>query len=224
MQKHKVEKFIFSSTAATFGEPKRVPIEENDPQEPTNPYGRSKLMIEQILKDQAQTGVLRYVVLRYFNACGAHESGELGEIHDPETHLIPNILKVLTGEKKELQIFGDNYDTQDGTCVRDYIHIMDLASAHLAALKALDKGMKSDAFNLGNGEGYSVKEIVAVIEKVTGRSVKVRVVPRRPGDPARLVAGAAKAGKALGWKPKYGLESIIRTAWLWEQRRLKDAC
>jgi UDP-glucose 4-epimerase len=218
MQEAKVKKFIFSSSCATFGEPKRIPIKEDDPQAPTNPYGLSKLMIESILRDQAKATDLRYICLRYFNACGAHLSGEIGEAHDPETHLVPNILKVLTGEKKALEIYGDDYDTPDGTCVRDYIHIEDLASAHLLALEALTKGMKSEVFNLGNGNGYSVKEIVAAAEKVTGKKVRVKIAPRRPGDPAKLVASAAKAKKVLGWEPKFGLTEIIQTAWKWESR------
>lgn len=219
MREHKVDRFIFSSTCAVFGEPKHIPIREEDPKSPANPYGQSKLMIEHILRDLAKVTDFRYVALRYFNACGAHSSGQIGEIHDPEAHLIPNILKVLTGEKKELQIFGDDYDTPDGTCVRDYVHVEDLAAAHLSALEALAGGMKSDVFNLGSGDGYSVKEIVAAVEKVTGKKVKVRMCPRRPGDPAKLVAGAEKAKKTLGWTPRHDLESIIRTAWLWEQSR-----
>jgi UDP-glucose 4-epimerase len=214
-----VDKLIFSSTAATFGEPERLPIEEDDRQQPTNPYGWSKLMIERMLRDVSRATDFRFVALRYFNAAGAHPSGEIGEMHDPETHLIPNILKVLTGEKKELEIFGGDYDTPDGTCLRDYVHIEDLADAHLAALKALVEGMKSDVFNLGSGEGYSVKEIVQMVEKVTGRKVNVKMSPRRPGDPARLVASSAKARRVLGWEPKHGLESIIRTAWKWEQTK-----
>ena len=219
MQEAKVKQFIFSSTCAIFGEPKRIPILEDDPKEPANPYGQSKLMIETMLQDHARATDFRYVALRYFNACGAHPSGEIGEIHDPEAHLIPNILKVLTGEKKELQIFGDDYDTPDGTCVRDYVHIEDLAAAHLLALEALEKGMKSDVFNLGSGSGHSVKEIVRAVEKVTGKKVKVKMCPRRPGDPAKLVAGADKARKVLGWEPQHDLESIIRTAWQWENTR-----
>lgn len=220
MQEAKVNKFIFSSTCAVFGEPKRVPISEEDPKDPANPYGQTKLMIETILKDHAKTTDFRYVALRYFNACGAHSSGEAGELHEPEAHLIPNILKVLTGEKKELQIFGDDYDTPDGTCVRDYVHIEDLASAHLSALEYLKKGMPSAAFNLGSGHGYSVKEIVRQIEKTTGRSVKVKICPRRTGDPAKLVAASTKAKKAFGWMPRHSLESIVTSAWRWESRKI----
>lgn len=221
MKEMNVNKFIFSSTCAIFGEPKQVPIREDDPKSPMNPYGQSKLTIEHMLRDLARSSDLRYVALRYFNACGAHPSGETGELHDPEAHLIPNILKVLTGEKKELQIFGDDYDTPDGTCVRDYVHIEDLATAHLLAMEMLAKGKKSDVFNLGSGNGHSVKEIVQTVERVTGQKVKIKICPRRPGDPAKLVAGAEKARKILGWKPEHDLESIIRTAWRWEKSKAK---
>ena len=216
MQQAGVKLFIFSSTCATFGVPKGSVIHEDDPQSPINPYGQSKLMIETILKDLSKVSDLRYASLRYFNACGAHPSGEIGELHEPEAHLIPNILKVLTGEKKELHIFGDDYPTPDGTCIRDYVHVEDLAAAHLLALEALSRGMKSGHFNLGSGNGYSVKEIVAAVEKVTGRKVRVKISPRRPGDPPRLVAASGRAKKDLKWKPVHGLESIIRTAWQWE--------
>ena len=217
MRDCQTKRLIFSSTCAVFGQPKQLPIHEEAPKDPTNPYGRSKWMIEQMLEDYSKAEDFRYIVLRYFNACGAHPSGEIGERHQPETHLIPNILKVLTGEKKVLEIFGDDYDTPDGTCVRDYIHIEDLAVAHLLALEALASGMKSNGFNLGTGDGYSVKEIITAVEKVTGKKVKIKVSPRRSGDPARLVAGAEKAKKVLGWTPKHDLESIIRTAWNWEK-------
>ncbi len=219
MQACKVNKLIFSSTCAIFGEPKRIPLIEDDPKAPVNPYGQSKLMIEHILNDLANVTDFRFVALRYFNACGAHPSGEIGELHEPEAHLIPNVLKVLTGEKKELNIFGDDYATPDGTCVRDYVHIEDLADAHLLALEYLGKGNKSNAFNLGSGNGYSVKEIVDMVEKVTGKKVKVKMAPRRPGDPAKLVATSAKALKTLGWKTKHDLESIIQTAWAWEKKQ-----
>ncbi len=211
--------FIFSSTAATYGEPKRVPIREEDETNPTNPYGQSKLIIEKMLQDQARVSDLSFVSLRYFNACGAHPGGETGECHDPETHIIPNIFRAITGENKEFVIFGDDYDTPDGTCVRDYIHIEDLAAAHLLALKALFGGLKSGIFNLGNGDGYSVKEILNAVERITGKKVKVRVGPRRPGDPARLIADAGKASKTLGWKPRFGLDDIVRSAWEWEKKR-----
>ena len=216
MTAQKVKYFIFSSTCATFGEPKNIPIDELHPQNPVNPYGWSKLMIEKILADLSRNGQIRYAALRYFNACGAHASAEVGERHDPETHLIPNVLKVLTGEKKELSVFGDDYDTPDGTCIRDYIHIEDLASAHLLALDQLTKGMASDVFNLGNGNGYSVKEIIRAVERVTGKRVKFKICDRRPGDPARLVGSSKKAKKILGWQPKMGLSEIIESAWKWE--------
>ena len=219
MQLTRVKKFIISSTCAVFGEPKRIPILEEDPKSPANPYGQTKWMIETMLADHAKATDLRYIALRYFNACGAHSSGDIGEIHEPEAHLIPNILKVLTGEKKELQIFGDDYDTPDGTCVRDYVHVEDLAEAHLLALEYLKKGKKSDAFNLGSGTGYSVKEIVHMVEKITGKKVKFKIAPRRPGDPARLIATSAKAGKVLGWRPKKSLEDIVRSAWSWESKK-----
>lgn len=218
MIKYKAKKLIFSSSAAVYGEPERVPIKEEDETRPTNPYGRSKLMIEKILKDSSEAYDLSYISLRYFNASGAHSSGEIGELHDPETHLIPNILKAAKGENKELTIFGNNYPTPDGSCVRDYVHVQDLCSAHLLALKALEKGMKRGIFNLGNGNGYSVKEIVKSAEMVTGKKIKVKIGPRRAGDPARLVASPEKAVKVLGWKRKYNLHDIIGSAWGWENR------
>ena len=215
---YRVKYFIFSSTCATFGEPKRIPIEAGDDQKPVNPYGWSKFMIEKILEDISKTGQIRYAALRYFNACGAHASATIGERHVPETHLIPNILKVITGEKKELSIFGDDYDTSDGSCVRDYIHIEDLASAHLMALKALKRGMPSSAFNLGSEHGYSVKEIVQAVERVTGKKVRSKTCPRRAGDPARLIGSSEKARRILGWRPKYDLPAIIQSAWEWEKK------
>ena len=219
MRKHKVKFLIFSSTCAVFGEPKRLPIEEDDPKSPTNTYGQSKLIIETLLKDVASKSDLRFASLRYFNACGADPDGETGEVHNPEAHLVPNILKTLCGKAKELTIFGDDYATPDGTCVRDYVHVRDLCQAHLLALDALKAGMKSNFFNLGNGDGYSVKDIVKVAERITGKKVRVKIGPRRPGDPARLVASARKAGKILGWKPKLTLEQIIQTAWQWETKK-----
>ena len=219
MKSRKTRFLIFSSTCAIFGEPTKLPIQEEDPKSPTHPYGWSKLMIEIILKDVSARSGLRYAALRYFNASGAHLDAETGEVHDPETHLIPNILKTLRGEKKPLTIFGDDYDTPDGTCVRDYIHIHDLCRAHLLALEALKKGMKSDSFNLGTGHGHSVKEVVAMVEKVTGKKVPTRIVERRAGDPAEIFASSKKAGEVLGWKPKMDLEQIIKTAWAWEKKQ-----
>lgn len=216
MRRHRVKKFIFSSTAATYGEPGKVPIRETEPTEPTNPYGWSKLIIETMMKDLARVGIFSYITLRYFNACGAHASAEIGERHSPETHIIPNILKVASGEKKELVVFGGDYPTPDGTCVRDYIHVDDLCHAHLLALRAFKRGICNEVFNLVNGAGYSIREIVRVAEKVTGRKIKMKIGPRRPGDPARLVASAAKAKKILGWKPEKNLDDIIASAWNWE--------
>lgn len=216
MVENKVKKFIFSSTAAVYGEPENIPIKENDKTCPTNPYGMSKLMIENILKDVSRAHDVSYIALRYFNAAGAHPSGETGEKHIPETHLIPNILKAAKGEKSEVTIFGDDYQTPDGTCIRDFIHVQDLCRAHLLALKALKEGIKSDIFNLGSGSGYSVKEVVRTTERVTGRKINVKIAPRRPGDPARLVAGSERAQKTLGWRPELDLNEIIRSAWAWE--------
>ncbi|OIO38237.1 MAG: UDP-glucose 4-epimerase GalE [Candidatus Omnitrophica bacterium CG1_02_46_14] len=217
MQARKINLLIFSSTCAIFGEPVNLPMREDDPKSQVNPYGRSKWMIEMILRDLSAASDLRYVALRYFNACGAHPDAKAGEWHEPETHLIPNILKSLCGKLKELTIFGDDYDTPDGTCVRDYIHVHDLCRAHLLALEFLKKSLKSDTFNLGSGKGYSVKEIISMAEKVTGKKVPLKIGRRRPGDPARLIAGAEKAKKILGWKPEMDLEKIIQTAWKWER-------
>ena len=218
MLEHKVERFIFSSTAAVYGEPGSIPIREEDTTNPTNPYGRSKLMIENILKDVSRSHDFSYITLRYFNAAGAHPSGEIGEIHNPETHLIPNILKVAKGTKDALTISGDDYPTQDGTCIRDYIHVQDLCKAHLLALEALNNGVKNEVFNLGNGDGFSVRGVVNTVEKVTGLKINAKVGPRRPGDPAKLVACADKTKKVLGWSPHENLEEIIRTAWNWEKK------
>lgn len=218
MRDARVDRFIFSSTAATYGEPKRIPIVETDPTEPTNPYGQSKLAIEHMLRDVSRSSNFTYISLRYFNACGAHLQAETGERHTIETHLIPNVLKAAAGEKSEITIFGENYDTPDGTCIRDYVHVEDLCSAHLAALQALGRGAKAEVFNLGNGSGFSVREIIRAAEKVTGRKIPVKAGARRPGDPARLVAGAEKARKVLGWTPQLDLDAIIRTAWAWEEK------
>ncbi len=207
-----VRKIIFSSTCATYGQPDVVPMTEDLPQRPTNPYGESKLMFEKVLLWYQQLHSFEPVFLRYFNACGA--LGELGEDHDPETHLIPNILLVPLGKKAHVMMFGDDYDTPDGTCVRDYIHIADLAQAHILALK---KGV-SGAFNLGNGDGYSVKQVIEAAREVTGHKIPAKMAPRRPGDPARLVAAADKAKTILGWKPQYpDLRTIIEHAWQWHK-------
>ncbi|HSH88047.1 MAG TPA: UDP-glucose 4-epimerase GalE [Methylophilus sp.] len=216
-----VKKFIFSSTAAVFGEPDYVPIDEVHPNRPLNPYGRSKWMIEQVLADYDKAFDLRSVCLRYFNAAGADPEGQLGERHDPETHLIPLILQAASGRRENIQVFGRDYDTPDGTCIRDYIHIVDLCSAHLAALEYLNKGGSSDRFNLGNGAGFSVQEVIEAVEKVSGKHVKVINGPRREGDPARLVADATRAKSLLAWNPEYtSLETIVRHAWQWESKQL----
>lgn len=219
MVAHDVKHFIFSSTAAVFGEPDYVPIDEAHPNRPVNPYGRSKLMVEQVLADYDHAFGLKSVCLRYFNAAGADPEGQLGERHDPETHLVPLILQAASGRRSEIQVFGRDYDTPDGTCVRDYIHIVDLCSAHLLALQHLVDGGASERFNLGNGEGFSVQQVIDTVEKVTGRKVKVVDGPRRDGDPARLVADSTRARAQLGWKPVYAnLESIVQHAWAWENR------
>lgn len=218
MHEHKVKKFIFSSTAAVYGEPKHIPILEDNPAVPNNPYGRTKLMIENILSDLANAHDLNYIALRYFNVAGAHECGTIGEMHNPESHLIPNVLKAIKGSRKEFTLFGDDYPTPDGTCVRDYIHVVDLCAAHLLALKALDKDIKNQAFNLGNGNGYSVKEVIAAAQEVAGKNVKVKICPRRPGDSAKLVASSQKAKDVLGWQPQFGLNEMVSSAWAWESR------
>lgn len=219
MLKYNVKNFIFSSTAATYGIPKEEIILESSLTSPINPYGRSKLMVEQILADFHAAYGLHYVVLRYFNAAGAHTSGEIGENHDPETHLIPIILQQLLGERDSISVFGTDYPTEDGTCIRDYIHVTDLANAHIAALEALLKETKAaETYNLGNGVGYSVKQVIEMCEKVTGRKANVILSERRPGDPARLVASSDKIYNELGWKAERGLETIIQSAWNWHNK------
>ncbi len=221
MLKYDVKKFIFSSTAAVFGEPDYVPIDEAHPNRPLNPYGRSKWMIEQVLADYSKAFDLRSVCLRYFNAAGADPEGQLGERHDPETHLIPLILQAASGRRDSIQVFGRDYDTPDGTCIRDYIHIVDLCSAHLAALEYLTKGGSSDRFNLGNGSGFSVQEVIDAVQKVSGKQVNVINGPRREGDPARLVADAKRARGILAWQPTYtALDTIVSHAWQWELKQL----
>lgn len=221
MLKFNVNKFIFSSTAAVFGEPDYVPIDEAHPNRPLNPYGKSKWMIEQVLADYSKAFDLRSVCLRYFNAAGADPEGQLGERHDPETHLIPLILQAASGRRGNIQVFGRDYDTPDGTCIRDYIHIVDLCSAHLAALEYLTKGGSSDCFNLGNGSGFSVQEVIDAVQKVSGKSVTVINGPRREGDPARLVADAKRARSILAWQPTYAaLDTIVSHAWQWELKQL----
>ncbi|MFB6800801.1 UDP-glucose 4-epimerase GalE [Peribacillus butanolivorans] len=221
MLKHDVKNFIFSSTAATYGIPNVDIIDEEQPTNPINPYGRSKLMVEQILGDFAHAYGLHYVVLRYFNAAGAHESAEIGESHDPETHLIPIILQHLLGQREKISVFGTDYDTQDGTCIRDYIHVTDLAKAHILALQALLSGKKNTAiYNLGNGKGFSVKDVIDTCEKVTGVKPNIEYADRRPGDPARLVASAKKIYEDLGWKAAIDLDEIIESAWKWHKSQM----
>lgn len=213
---HGIDKIVFSSTAATYGEPERVPILETDKTEPTNTYGETKLSMEKMFKWTAKAHNLRFVSLRYFNACGAHESGKIGEAHNPESHLIPLILQVPNGQRESIAIFGEDYDTKDGTCVRDYIHVTDLAQAHILAVKYLAEGGESNIFNLGNGVGFTVKEVIDTARKVTGDEIKAVVSPRRAGDPAQLIASSDKARTVLGWKPEHAdLEEIIASAWKW---------
>ena len=218
MVEHNINQIVFSSTAAVYGEPENIPILEDDSTSPTNTYGETKLSMERMFKWVSAAHNLRFVSLRYFNACGAHISGEIGEDHTPESHLIPLILQVPNGQREYVSIYGGDYDTKDGTCVRDYIHVTDLAQAHILALKYLDKGNKSNIFNLGNGEGFTVKEVIETARKVTGHPIPAKVTPRRPGDPAKLVAASDKARKILGWTPEHdSLEEIISTAWNWHK-------
>jgi UDP-glucose 4-epimerase len=218
MCKHNVKRIIFSSTAATFGEPKYTPIDETHPQTPINPYGRSKLMIEQILSDYDQAYGLKSVCLRYFNAAGADPEGQLGERHDPETHLIPLVLQTASGRRQEIKVFGQDYDTPDGTCIRDYIHVCDLCDAHWLALEYLFKTSSSQSFNLGNGSGFSVKEVIDTAKLVTQKEIKAVYTSRRKGDPAVLVADSTSARTILKWNPKItNIESIVEHAWKWER-------
>jgi UDP-glucose 4-epimerase len=211
-----VDRLVFSSTAAVFGHPVSETIDESHPTAPINPYGQSKLMIEQVLSDAARAYGLRSVALRYFNAAGASACGSIGEAHDPETHLIPNVLKAVLGQGKGLKVFGTDYDTRDGTCVRDYVHVNDLASAHLLAIEYMDKNEGAFTFNLGNGEGFTVREVIAAAEKVTGRPVPHEFAARRDGDPAVLVASSQQARDELGWRPAMArMEDILASAWQW---------
>ncbi len=219
MRAHRVMRFIFSSTAAIFGEPQYTPIDERHPQQPINPYGRTKLMVEQALADYDKAYGLKSVCLRYFNAAGADPEGLLGERHDPETHLIPLVLQTASGHRPHISVFGRDYDTPDGTCIRDYIHINDLCSAHWQALQSLMRGADSQAYNLGNGNGFSVQEVINTVERVTGRKISLEYGPRRAGDPARLVADSRLAREKLGWTPQYpDLQTIVEHAWNWEQK------
>ena len=218
MLKYGVRDFVFSSTCATYGEPDRMPITEDMPQRPVNPYGRSKLMMEDILADLRAAHGLRYAALRYFNAAGDDPDGEIGEVHRPETHLIPLILEAAACTRPEIAIFGTDYPTPDGTCIRDYVHVNDLADAHLRALQYIREQDTAVCLNLGQEHGFSVREMIAAAEKVTGRSIPVREAERRPGDPQELVGSYAKAKEYLGWEPRYSLEEIMRTAWKWQQK------
>ncbi|MGA7440434.1 MAG: UDP-glucose 4-epimerase GalE [Luteibacter sp.] len=211
-----VDRLVFSSTAAVFGHPVSATIDESHPTTPINPYGQSKLMIEQVLADAAKAYGLRSVALRYFNAAGASACGSIGEAHDPETHLIPNVLKAVLGQGKGLKVFGSDYDTRDGTCVRDYVHVNDLASAHLLAIDYMARNEGAFTFNLGNGEGFTVREVIAAAEKVTGRPVPHEFAERREGDPAVLVASSQQAHTELGWRPEMArMEDILASAWQW---------
>lgn len=213
-----VKFFVFSSTCATYGNPVEIPITENHPQNPINPYGRGKLIVEQVLKDYSDAYGLKYASLRYFNAAGADPDCEIGEMHDPETHLIPLILDAASKKREDIKIFGTDYDTPDGTCIRDYIHVTDLADAHILALEYLKNSGSSDFFNLGNGNGFSVKEVIETARKITGKEIKEVEVERRHGDPPILIGSSKKAMKILKWKPKYhDLSKIVETAWKWHQ-------
>ena len=218
MVKNHVDKIVFSSTAATYGEPEHIPILETDRTLPTNPYGETKLAMEKMFHWTANAHGLRYVSLRYFNACGADASGTIGEAHNPESYLIPLILQVPNGKREAISIYGTDYDTPDGTCIRDYIHVTDLAQAHILAVQYLQNDGESSIFNLGNGVGYSVREVIETARKVTGHPIPAVETPRRAGDPARLVASSEKAKAVLGWKPVHdSLEEIIASAWNWHQ-------
>ncbi|MCZ8522919.1 MULTISPECIES: UDP-glucose 4-epimerase GalE [Paenibacillus] len=220
MNQYGVQKIVFSSTAATYGEPENVPILETDRTLPTNAYGETKLAMEKMMRWFDTAHGIKYVSLRYFNAAGAHEEGKIGEDHSPETHLIPIILQVALGKREHISIYGDDYPTADGTCIRDYIHVTDLADAHILAVKKLREGGESAVYNLGNGQGFSVKEVIDIARTVTGHGIPAGVEARRAGDPAVLVASSDRARSELGWEPKRNqLERIIASAWAWHQSR-----
>jgi UDP-glucose 4-epimerase len=221
MRANNVKNIVFSSTAAVFGQPEEFPIKETTPKAPINPYGKSKLMFENILQDASDAYGLNYVALRYFNACGAQPDGFIGEDHEPESHLIPIIMDAAQEKRESISIYGTDYDTPDGTCIRDYIHILDLADAHIKAIEYMVRENKSDQFNLGNGTGYSVKEIIETVKRVTGKEFTVIESERRPGDPAILIADNTKAKEVLKWSPKYNLDDIITSAWRWESGKAK---
>jgi UDP-glucose 4-epimerase len=219
MRAHHVRNFIFSSTCAIFGEPQYVPIDEAHPKAAINPYGRTKWIVEQMLADYDQAYGLKSICLRYFNAAGADPQGRIGEEHEPETHLIPLVLQAASGVRSGITVFGRDYDTPDGTCIRDYVHVVDLAQAHLRALEQLLAGGGSQVFNLGNGRGFSVQEVIDTVRQVTGRPIKVVDGPRRAGDPARLVGDSRRARELLGWNPQFAdIATIVEHAWNWEQR------
>lgn len=219
MRKHGCSKIIFSSTCATYGEPENIPIMEDMSQNPINPYGATKLMMERIFKDYHVAYGLEFVVLRYFNAAGADPEGEIGESHNPETHIIPLVLDAASGKREDIKVFGTDYNTVDGSCVRDYIHVYDLATAHLQALHYLEQGNESDFFNLGNELGTSVLQVIDSVKRITGRDFKVTLTDRRPGDPAKLVGSSRKAQQVLGWQPVYGdIDKIVEHAWMWHEQ------
>lgn len=219
MKKYGCNRIIFSSTCATYGEPEHVPITEDMLQHPINPYGATKLMMERIFKDYHTAYGLEFVVLRYFNAAGADPEGEIGESHDPETHIIPLVLDAASGKREDIKVFGTDYDTQDGSCIRDYIHVTDLATAHLLALHHLEQGKESDFFNLGNAKGTSVFEVIDSVKRVTGKEFKVTLTDRRAGDPAKLVGSSEKAQSVLGWEPVFGdIDTIVKHSWKWHEK------
>jgi UDP-glucose 4-epimerase len=221
MVKHNVKRFIFSSTAAVYGEPQYVPIDEAHPKAPITPYGKTKWMVEQILEDYDRAYGLKSIALRYFNAAGADPDGQLGERHEPETHLIPLVLQATSGRRPHISVYGRDYDTPDGTCIRDYIHVTDLCDAHWLALQKLLSGSYSAAYNLGNGQGFSVQQVIDSARHISGREIPVRHAQRREGDPARLIADSSKARMELGWQPRlHNLDTIITHAWTWEQKQL----
>jgi UDP-glucose 4-epimerase len=218
MQKAGVSRIVFSSTAATYGEPERVPIDEYDRTLPTNTYGETKLAMEKMIRWFDVAHGIKFVSLRYFNAAGAHESGRIGEDHSPETHLVPLVLQVALGQREHISVFGDDYPTEDGTCIRDYVHVSDLADAHILALGRLRQGGESAIYNLGSGNGYSVKQVIDVSRQVTGHPIPAKIEPRRAGDPAVLIASSERARKELGWSPRRDkLEDIVTSSWNWHR-------
>ncbi|MCG6533151.1 MAG: UDP-glucose 4-epimerase GalE [Syntrophales bacterium LBB04] len=222
MRRHGCSNIIFSSSCSTYGIPQQVPIPEEHPQSPINPYGRTKLMMEQIIQDYGNAYGIRYAILRYFNAAGADPDGQIGEDHDPETHLIPIVLQTVLGQRQYTEVYGTDYDTPDGTAIRDYIHVTDLAGAHVLALKYLTESHQNLCINLGTGQGHSVMEVIQAVQEITGRQVAYRTVGRRPGDPQALVAKAGHAYSLLGWKPDFSdIKATISTAWNWSQSQLR---